>query len=502
MEGAQVFSCDYSSGKKSRFSKSDNDLFLRVENNKVSGRGYVCNEDGKNGYVDEFEIRISEMGNVFAGEYMNMDALIFEGRITGLYGNKKVKIAFPRMRNMNLVLGLLKRLKNSSGSAVEEVQNDRAQTAQSSYRAENPETANAYRPNAYQQEPLQQEEQFAEPEVESREADDGERSNEEFQKRMEKLTVLKDCGLLGEKEFVAKKIELVSEFCDLKDFNDKIQKLIVLKDCGMLSEKEFEANRIDIIKECCNTSTTDLKEYRRNVQKLSFLEMGGVISGEEYEKNKQILLNDVEFHVDDSKELFSRKLKRLPILKECQLITEKEYKHRMDGMLRMIEVTASEPLEKLVDKLNKWPVLAQEKVISTAELKEKQKDLITNYISADWHTPEELETVARNMIALKQGEWLTDSEYESRREKLLRQVETTADYSTKLKIYMMLRKTNFISENDYLVQKQKCIDVIFKASSSVDEFKVRVNNLIEMQKIGMISEEEFVDFKAKLMSEL
>ena len=64
----------------------------------------------------------------------------------------------------------------------------------------------------------------------------------------------------------------------------------MLKDCGLLSDKEFEANRVDIIKECCDTETSDMKEYRRSVQKLSFLELGGVITQEEYdEKRKQIL---------------------------------------------------------------------------------------------------------------------------------------------------------------------------------------------------------------------
>ena len=89
---------------------------------------------------------------------------------------------------------------------------------------------------------------------------------------------------LGEKEYISKRLELVSEFCDLKDFNDKIQKLIALKDCGLLSDKEFEANRIDVIKECCDLDVSDINEYRKNVQKLSFLQIGEVITEEEYEK--------------------------------------------------------------------------------------------------------------------------------------------------------------------------------------------------------------------------
>ena len=36
----------------------------------------------------------------------------------------------------------------------------------------------------------------------------------------------------------------------------------------------------------------------------------------------------------------------------------------------------------------------------------------------------------------------------------------------------------------------------------MEEFKKNVGNLLEMQKVGMISEKEFDEFKTKLVSEL
>lgn len=502
MDGAQVFSCGAANNIMSRFSKNEG-LFLKVENDRVSGKGYVCNEDGKNGYVDDFAFSITEVKNIFIGEYMGAEALGFNARVSNIYGAKKVQIMLPQLKNMNLVLSLLKRLKSGAENKDEDIKTVQAQPAAA------PTAATANIPPVSNAQPTYQqpvaEAKPAEPEVAQVSqvaADDDQMSTEEFNKRMEKLVVLKDCGLLGEKEFNAKKIELVSQFCDLTEFNEKIQKLIVLKDCGLLSDKEFEANRVDIIKECCDTTTNDMKEYRKSIQKMSFLEMGGVITAEEYEKNKQMLIEDVAFSLSDDKDEFAKKLKKLPVLKECQLISEREYKQKVDDMFKLIEVSADDELEHLAEKLNKWPLLAQERYISVNELSERQKSLIEKYLNSNWSTPEELEKNIKKMVALKQGDWLTDMEYYSRREDLLREIDAMEDYSTKIQIYMMLPKTGFVSEEDYLNQKQKCIDDIFKNSGSMDEFKVRVNNLLELQKVGMITESEFVSFKTKLMSEL
>lgn len=515
MDGAQVFTCGSNNTLMSRFSKNNNAdrLFLQVENGGVSGRGYVCNEEGKNGYLDDFSFQMTEVKNVFIGEYMGMEALGFNARVSNLYGSKNVQIILPQLKSMNLVLSLINRLKSGAEiksdesrivqTKVEEAPKEEAAPTPVSVAAARVQAEEAHQ--AAQQpvaEPVPEVKPVAQTSVNAAAAEEARMSADEFQKRMDKLTVLKECGLLGEKEFNAKKIELVSEFCDLAEFNEKIQKLIVLKDCGLLSEKEFEANRNDIIKECCNVDTPDLEEYRKSVQKLIFLEMGGVISTEEYEHNKGVLLEDVELKLEDSKDVFVRKLRRLPILRECRLITEKEHRHAVDAMYEMIEVSSDDAVENLANKLNKWPILAQEGLINSADLKQKQKSLVAKYLNTDWSTPAELEVLIRKMMAMKEGDWLTEMDFFGRKEEITRKVEAISDYSTKIEMYMMFASTGFITDKDYEKQKQKCIDDIFKTSGSMDEFKIKVNNLLELQKVGMISEEEFTTLKTKLMSEL
>lgn len=517
MEGAQVFSCS-TGGVRGLFNKNSGDaMFLKVENDRISGKGYVCNEDGRNGYIDEFSFSISEIRTIFVGEYMGSQALGFNAKVSNLYGAKKVQVMLPQLKNMDLVMGLLNRLKANAEDNMDNIHSAAPQREipQQQPVSRAPEPVQQPRPEATYQQPTPVKaptpavtpppaatiQQSNTQQSTAQQSNEDEQA-EEFQKKMDKLLVLKDCGLLGEKEFNAKKIELVGEYFDLSDFNEKIQKLVVLKDCGLLSEKEFEANRVDIIKECCNTETSDMKEYRRSVQKLSFLELGGVISAEEYERSKQILVDDVDFYLTDSKEAFARKLKKLPVLKETQLITEKEYKQKMDNLFDMIEVSPDDEMSRLSDKLNKWPVLAQENLISQSELKEKQKTLVSNYLGGEWKTTEELQNVVSRMMALRESEWLSDMDFTTRKEDILKRVTSNPNHVERIQTYMMLSKTGLVSEADCAKQKQDCIDEIFKPCASMDEFKTRVNSLLEFQKGGIITEEEFVAFKGKLMSEL
>ena len=104
MEGAQVFSCS-TGGVRSIFNKNSGDaLFLKVENDRISGKGYVCNEDGRNGYIDDFSFSITEIKNIFIGEYMGLQALGFNARVANLYGAKKVQVMLPQLKNMDLIL--------------------------------------------------------------------------------------------------------------------------------------------------------------------------------------------------------------------------------------------------------------------------------------------------------------------------------------------------------------------------------------------------------------
>lgn len=595
MEGAQVFTCKTGNGLRGILSRNnDSAMFLKVENSKISGKGFICNTDGKNGYSDEFEVGIGKISSIFETEYSGEPALAINTSLDNLYGSKKVQLVFPQLKDMDLAAKLLKKLRQDGGfvdeapkvqaynsrvgdladapkkeeqpaiptaeaKSVAELRNTSsvglakaeaagngpakveapvetdpikaeaaaaakaaqekimAQQAAAMKAAQEMEAARAAREAAANKAAAEAEaaaaakaaqEAAAKAEAEkaaqeaAAKASAGKMSVEEFNERVEKLNVLKDCGVLGEKEYYSKKFEIVCEYNDLSDFNEKIQKLIVLVDCGLLSEKEFEGNCNDIIKECCNTEVKDLGEYRKNIQKLVCMEAGGILTPDEYQKYKGIMMNDVVFTLKDSPELFVRKLKRLPILVETQMLTQAEQNQIMKEMYSMIEVNAKNPLSTMVDRMNKWPLLAKEHIISEADLHKKQSPVIEACMAKPINGPEDVKAIGEDLVALKDGEWLTATEFESKKKSLLSKVDEIADFVTRISIYVALPKMGLETPQEYEAQKKKCIDDIFAPYSGMDEFKKRVTSLMDLQKAGMLTQQEFDSHKTKLMSSL
>lgn len=544
MEGARVFTCIDNNSLRNMLLKKEGKVFLKVDGDRISGKGQICNAEGRNGYLDDFEFSASEISNIKSEEYNYTDAISFDASLKGLYGNKKIKVFLPQLKEADAALALLKSLKQSSGDVSfaqkQVVTAPRPVARQEKNEKEEDEkkykTSHEPIPRAHQEEkraaveekpaPKVEEPRFEEPApapapapipeptyeepapvapkkeepVETKSA--AGLSEEEFAKRMDKLDVLKDCGLIAESEYTAKKFELLGEFYGLGKFYERIQKLVALKDCGLLSEKEFEDNRKDVLRECCDNEVTDINEYRGNVQKLAFLELGEVISDEEYKQSRKTLIDAVEFNLNDTKEAFTLKLKRLPVLKECHLIDAEDYDQKVAGLFDLLEVTEKDSKDELVGKISKWPLLVWEKYMDTATLKNKQDALISKYLDSKWSTADELKLVINNMMALREGECLTGKDFQARRQQLLTEIDNVQNYANRVAMYRMLPEVGFINSGEYDELKQKCIDKIFVKTNSVTDFKERANNLVELQKVGMLTEDEFVGYKNKLMSEL
>ena len=542
MEGSRTFNCYESTSLFGRRNKNAEVLFLKVENGVLSGRGYVCNEEGKNGYVDDFSFKISEVSSARIDKYNGTDALFFKARIANLYGAKKCQIALPQMRSAEEAVALITNLKRSSGGEVEETIAAPVVPVPPAPKAAEPTISDEPAPRtksvaelrmeaSRQKEKVDDAVKPAKPAKESvvipeekpvpetfapmppeapgpvppvaSSSNNGRMSTDEFNKRMEKLTVLKDCGLLGEKEFKAKKTELVSEYCDLTEFNEKIQKMIILKECGVLSEKEFEANRRDIIKECCDFDTPDLEEFSQNIQKLSFLQMGEVITEEEYNAYRDTLIENMDISVNDDMDAFRMKLRKLPVLRDSQFISDTEYKKTINKLFKNMEVSPEDPLEEWAAKLEKWPILAEEHYLNLGELRLKQKELCDKCLSIDWEgNLDELTTLIQRMLTLRDCEWLSQTEFYTRKTDLIRKIDSITDYGKKLQARMLLPKLGLITEADYENWKQRSLAEILAPCSDMSEFKSKANNLMELQNAGVITEKEFTDYKMKLMNDL
>ena len=62
MANAQVFTCNYGGSIKNKLLKSGEKLFLKIEDGKISGKAFICNEEGRNGYIDNFDYPINDEG--------------------------------------------------------------------------------------------------------------------------------------------------------------------------------------------------------------------------------------------------------------------------------------------------------------------------------------------------------------------------------------------------------------------------------------------------------
>ena len=117
MANAQVFTCNYGGSIKNKLLKSGEKLFLKIEDGKISGKAFICNEEGRNGYIDNFDYPINDVREVFKGEYQGNTALIMNTRLTSLYGTKKAQTIFPSMKDIDIVIEKIGQMKESHGGA-------------------------------------------------------------------------------------------------------------------------------------------------------------------------------------------------------------------------------------------------------------------------------------------------------------------------------------------------------------------------------------------------
>ena len=86
MANAQVFTCNYGGSIKNKLLKSGEKLFLKLEDGKISGKAFICNEEGRNGYIDNFEYPINDVREVYKGDYQGA-AEAYENAVKYAPGN-------------------------------------------------------------------------------------------------------------------------------------------------------------------------------------------------------------------------------------------------------------------------------------------------------------------------------------------------------------------------------------------------------------------------------
>ena len=231
--------------------------------------------------------------------------------------------------------------------------------------------------------------------------------------------------------------------------------------------------------------------------------MGEVITEEEYNAYRDTLIENMDISVNDDMDAFRMKLRKLPVLRDSQFISDTEYKKTINKLFKNMEVSPEDPLEEWAAKLEKWPILAEEHYLNLGELRLKQKELCDKCLSIDWEgNLDELTTLIQRMLTLRDCEWLSQTEFYTRKTDLIRKIDSITDYGKKLQARMLLPKLGLITEADYENWKQRSLAEILAPCSDMSEFKSKANNLMELQNAGVITEKEFIDYKMKLMNDL
>ena len=110
--GVQVFQCHTGNSLKKLFNKSNVDkMFVQIDDTqgdvRITGKAYICNEDGKNEYVSQFDHLAKDIISVRKDEFQGKDALVMFMKIPSIYGSKKIQIILPDLANLNQALGII-----------------------------------------------------------------------------------------------------------------------------------------------------------------------------------------------------------------------------------------------------------------------------------------------------------------------------------------------------------------------------------------------------------
>ena len=556
--GVDVFQCSYGKSMKSFLSARNTEkLLLQVEDKpegaKISGKGYICNEDGRNEYLSDFGYEPREIREVKKDLFQGQEALVLITKSKTLYGVKKIQTILPGCRDIDKAIDLVTKLAKEAGGLGGDGSMTQAPVAPRPTQAapvpmakvENsapapapapaaptpapapapaaPTPAPAPAPAAPVPAPAPVPEAVATPSVTPyvptpapaapvtpapapaapaapAPAPAAKGSDESYEKKLQKLDIMHESGMIKDDEYKEKKLKLLCDEKGLGSFFEKIQKLFALRE--MLSDSEFELNKNKILDECFDTKVTDLKVFKDNMTKLPIVLMSELISDSEYLSKKQNLLDSVAYNPLDTDDVFCLKLQKLPILVECDLIPKSEFESDIVELKELLNPKISDALDTLDMKLSKWPAMVKAGVVADKEFKDKQDSLRNDVMTMPAGDESSFRAKVERIMKMKEKSWINDMKFTELRMNILKDVSSMSDYILRTKLFNVARMCSLISEEDYAAKKSELIKEVFAPYSNMEEFQGKVNMLMKLHEADIISSQEYDGYKNKLMSDL
>ncbi|MGN0346309.1 MAG: hypothetical protein ACI4DU_03385 [Lachnospiraceae bacterium] len=541
--GVEVFQCNWGSSLKSFLSaKNQEKLFLQIDDTKpdgvkITGKGYICNEEGKNEYISQFDYPAKDIREVKHGEFQGSDALILVTKLQTLYGAKKTQTILPGIKDIDRAIDTLSRVAKEAGGlggdakakpvapapapAPKPAPKPAAAAPKPAAPAPAPKPATsapkpaapapapasapkAIEPTTEKKEtaPMQESPKAVEPAPKTAEPAPEKKSGESFEKRMKKLDIMHESGMCSDEEYKEKKLKLLCDEKGLGSFYEKIQKIYVLRRSGMLSDSEFETNKNQIVDECFDTNVTNLKLFAENMTKLPIILMSELISEAEYEAKQRKIIDSVAYNPMDANEDFCLKLQKLPILRDAGLVEASEYDNDITELKKILTPSASDSVDLLSQKLPKWSALVKSNTITEAELKDRQTKLVSEIMNLPAMDELSFKIKAERLIVAKKYNWISEMDYHGKKGTILDEVKGIEDYILRTKLYYVAMQTGLSSAEDYEARKKELIKEVFSPYDNMEQFQGKVNMLMKLNQADIISTEEYNQYKNKLMSDL
>ena len=325
------------------------------------------------------------------------------------------------------------------------------------------------------------------------------KSKESYEEKRQKLEILHESGMISETEYKDKTLKLICEERGMGEYYDQISKVITMHESHLLSDAEYETSRDALVREAFDPSIRDLTKFRSNTAKLPIILISGIVSQEEFDNGKEQLLASVQYDEMDNNDDFTLKLQKLPILIDAELVTKEEYQSDVSELKEMLSPSTSDSMDVLEMKLSRWPAMVVAGAASQQEYQQKQQTLIADVMALPAGDEFSLQNKIERVVMLRDKTWLTEMAYHDKKLEILKGIIENPDVVSRMKLLLVARDCKLSSNEEFETKKQEVIKDIFAPYKDMTEFKEKANLLKSISEAGIISVDEYNNYKEKLM---
>lgn len=501
----EIFECELPRGFLKKISGKEKTLFLSISPTVITGKGIVYPENTRTEYTSDIYYEMKTITRYERSMYQGLDAFIIYVRTGTLYGFEKFQLIFPAMQGIEKAVSMLDEYTASNkggarpfSSLVPEtpmlITPDQKQKEEAEAEPEAKTEAAPPRSAAAEQQPA------AAPVPAEQQQASAKFSAEELKKQFEKLEAVYQTGMISEEEYKSSKAEYISNANGLGEFYNKLKVNLQYNEIGFLSKQEFEDFRKETIEECSDFTGVSNDVYKQNLKKLLMLNLLGILSDAEYDKMREEIVQAVQYVSGDSEEVVVEKVERWPILKECEFLSPEQHDQFIKIVADDVKIKAADSIPELEHKLNRLTTLSGTFIFTPEEFAQKKQDFIADMSVLDYSSDAKFKGQIERLMTLHRCGWLDDRGYQGKVNEILRTIDSDSDVVKKMQLYGLLVDVNFITPGDYDAFKQGVLDKIFSSYSDISELQKRAQTLMSLNKAGVITDDEFGDFKKKLLS--